>query len=131
TFFYDPAVGFGTMIGVFVALPIVGSLLLSYWPKTPLGRRFFLSAPDETATLASTAVNQELEQLRGRYGRALSDLRPAGVVDFEGRRVDSITEGMLVEAGSWVRCIDVRAGRVLVRPVEKPELSTLENADFG
>ena len=27
----------------------------------------------------------------------------------------------MVEAGQWVRCIDVRAGKVVVRPVEKPD----------
>jgi membrane-bound serine protease (ClpP class) len=75
-------------------------------------------------------VNLELEQLRGRFGRALSDLRPSGVVDFEGRRVDSITEGMMVNTGQWVRCIDVKAGKVMVRPVDKPNLTDLENADF-
>ena len=31
------------------------------WPKTPLGRRFVLNAPQEDETLASTPLNQELE----------------------------------------------------------------------
>ena len=61
----------------------------------------------------------------------MSDLRPSGVANFDGRRVDVITEGMMVDAGGWVRCVDVRAGRVLVRPVDKPDVGTLENADFG
>jgi hypothetical protein len=38
---------------------------------------------------------------------------------------------MMVAAGSWVRCVDVRAGKVLVRPVDKPNLGDLESADFG
>ena len=76
-------------------------------------------------------VNLELEQYRGRIGRAISALRPSGVVDFDGRRVDVITEGMMVEPGQWVRCIDVRTGRVLVRPVEKANLGDLEAADFS
>ena len=53
-------------------------------------------------------VNLELEQLRGRYGKTLSALRPAGVTDFDGRRVDTMSEGTLIEAGQWVRCIDVQ-----------------------
>ena len=56
-------------------------------------------------------VNLELERLRGRVGRALSDLRPSGVCDFDGWRVDTITEGMMVEAGQSVRCVDVRGGQ--------------------
>ena len=36
-----------------------------------------------------------------------------------------------IEAGGWVRCIDVRAGRVIVRPVDEPRISDLENARFS
>jgi hypothetical protein len=35
---------------------------------------------------------------------------------------------MMVEPGQWVRCIDVRAGRVVVRAVERPDLGDLEKA---
>jgi membrane-bound serine protease (ClpP class) len=131
TFSYDTMVGLITLVCVFVALPAVAGMMLHYWPKTRIGRRMFLTGTAEEDTFASLAVNKELEGLKGKIGRTLSALRPAGVVDFDGRRVDSITEGMMVEPGQWVRCIDVRAGRVLVRPVERPKLDTLENVDFS
>jgi membrane-bound serine protease (ClpP class) len=126
----DPYAGWLTLTFVFVALPTIAGLIFHYWPKTPMGRRFFLRGPDEDATLAQMPVNVELEQLRGRIGRTLSTLRPAGVVDFDGRRVDVITEGMMVDADQWVRCIDVKAGKVIVRPVDKPRPVDFENADF-
>jgi membrane-bound serine protease (ClpP class) len=132
TFTYgsDPYLGWMTLIGVFVAIPSVMGILFHYWPKMPVGRRFFLTGPEEDATLASMPVNVELEQLRGRFGRALSPLRPSGVVDFDGRRVDCLTEGMMVETGDTVRCIDVKAGKVIVRPVPRTTMPDLENADF-
>src|SRR5262249_56793348 len=120
-----------TLIGVVSGMLVVGGVLGHYWPRLPVGRKFFLGGREEDATLASMPVNVELEQLRGRFGRALSALRPSGVVDFDSRRVDCLTEGMMVEADQWVRCIDVKAGKVIVRPVEKPNLGDLENADFG
>jgi membrane-bound serine protease (ClpP class) len=129
--FTDVTVGLFTLLGVFVALPMFTSVMLHYWPRTPIARRFFLLNPQEDATLATTPVNQELEQLKGRLGRTLSALRPAGIVDFDGRRVDTITEGMMVDPGQWVRCIDVRAGRVVVRPVDRPDLGDLETAVFS
>jgi len=122
--------GLFTLFGVFVLLPVVLGLLFRVWPKTPIGRQFFLTEPRTDATVASLPVNQELEALRGRFGRTLSALRPAGMVDFDGRRVDAVTEGMMVDAGQWVRCIEVRAGRVVVRPADRPNLGELENADF-
>jgi membrane-bound serine protease (ClpP class) len=135
TFYYDynngSSTGLFTLLGVLIALPIFGGFLLRYWPKTRLGKRLFLSAGDEDATLAAMPVNLELEQLRGRIGRTLSDLRPSGVCDFDGQRIDTITEGMMVDAGQWVRCVDVRAGKVVVRPVDKPDLNDLENVDVN
>jgi membrane-bound serine protease (ClpP class) len=131
TFLYDLRVGFLVLLCVFVATPIFTGVLLYYWPRTWIGRKFLgeeSGAAD--GTLESAGFYQDLEKLIGRHGRTLSDLRPAGVVDFDGRRVDSLTEGMMVGAGVWVRCIDVRAGRVIVRPAEKPKLSDLETADF-
>jgi membrane-bound serine protease (ClpP class) len=128
-FYYDPGTGVFTLLGVVVALPLFGGLLLRYWPKTRMGRRMLLAVPDD-ATVAEMPVNLELERLRGRFGRALSDLRPSGVCDFDGLRVDTITEGMMVEAGHWVRCIDVRAGKVVVRPVDAPSLGDLENVEL-
>ncbi|HWG41814.1 MAG TPA: NfeD family protein [Gemmataceae bacterium] len=124
-------VGVCTAIVVFLALPILVRVLLYCWPRTSMGRQFFLTEQPEDATVAALPVNQELEHLKGRIGRALSALRPAGMVDFDGRRIDTITEGMMVDPGQMVRCIDVRAGKVVVRPIEKPDLGDLETAIFN
>jgi membrane-bound serine protease (ClpP class) len=129
-FWHDTTTGLYALVGVAIVLPIMGGLFLYIWPRTPLGRRLFLPPSDATDTMAALPANQELESLKGRFGKTISALRPAGVVDFEGRRVDTITEGMMVEPGQWVRCVDVRAGKVVVRPVDKPSLGELETAVF-
>src|SRR5260370_25100727 len=108
-YFRDASAGLWMQAGVCVDLAIVGALMIHFWPKTPMGRRFFLAAPDEDATMAFLPENIELEDLRGQFGQALSALRPAGVVDFNGRRIDCMTEGIMVERGQRVRCIDVKS----------------------
>jgi membrane-bound ClpP family serine protease len=120
-FLHDTTAGVYALVGVFIALPVVAWGLMYIWPHTPIGRLFVLQSPAEDATVASMSSHQELNELKGRIGRALSALRPAGVVDFDGRRIDTITEGMMVEAGQWVRCVEVRAGKVVVRPVDRPD----------
>jgi membrane-bound ClpP family serine protease len=121
--------GMATLLGVFVVVPAVATAMLYLWPRTPMARRLILRDRDET--VAQSPVNLELEGLRGRYGRALSDLRPAGTVEFDGRRIDTISEGPMVPAGAWVRCVDVRAGTVVVRQVDAPDFRGLEAADFN
>jgi membrane-bound serine protease (ClpP class) len=128
-FSYDVTRGLVTLLLLVVGLVVGGPLLVHWWPRSALGRRLTLSRPDDDATVAAMPVHLELEGLRGRYGKTVSPLRPAGVTDFDGRRVDSLSEGPFIEAGRWVRCVDVRAGRVLVREVAGPP--DLEDIDFG
>lgn len=112
--------GIKTLLGVALGVPVVAGIALYVWPRTPMARRFILRSPEDDDAVANNPVTLELEQLRGQFGRALSALRPCGAVDFAGRRVDTVTDGAMVEPGQWVRCVDVKAGRVIVRPVERP-----------
>ena len=130
-FLYSVTGGVAALVGVFIAFPLFLYLLTKLAPSTPIRHLLLIKDPEQETTLATTPMYQELEQLRGRFGKTLSTLRPAGVVDFDGRRTDAITEGMMVDAGQWVRCIDVKAGKVVVRPAEKPDLKKLETTDFG
>lgn len=126
-FTVDTTYGLGTLLGVFLALPILAALWFYIWPRTPLGKKLFLQAPPEDSTLANSPTNLELEQLRGRYGKTVSALRPSGITDFDGRRVDTLSEGVLIGPDQWVQCVDVQAGRVIVRQVEGPP--SLEHLD--
>jgi membrane-bound serine protease (ClpP class) len=56
--------------------------------------------------------------LAGRQGTALSDLRPAGVARFGDERVDVVTEGDFISAGSVLTVLRVEGMRVTVRAVE-------------
>ena len=47
-------------------------------------------------------------------------MRPSGAVVFDGRRVDALTEGLMLDAGVWVRCVAARAGKVVVRQIDPP-----------
>jgi membrane-bound serine protease (ClpP class) len=53
--------------------------------------------------------------LLGARGTALSFLRPAGVATFDGIRVDVLTEGEFVPAGTPVRVTRVEGARIFVR----------------
>ena len=126
----ETSTGFITLISVFLALPLGGSILFWLYPKTPFGRQTLLP-PSENMTVAEMPGNAEMKKYRGRIGKTVSPLRPSGVVDFDGRRVDSISEGIMVEVGRWVRCLDVKAGKVIVREIEEPKVTDFEATDFG
>ena len=112
---HDPTLGVITLLGLFVAIPMFGRLLLKLWPYSPMGRRLLLQSPGDATTIDKLPSRIEHEQLLGRYGKTLTPLRPSGTTEFDGRRVDAMSDGPLIEAGQWVRCIEVSAGRVVVR----------------
>lgn len=78
-------------------------------------------SPAAEASIAEMPEIAELDALRGRYGQALSPLRPSGVAEFDGRKIDVLTEGLMIDAGSWVKCVDVKPGKVIVRLVDRAE----------
>jgi membrane-bound serine protease (ClpP class) len=79
-------------------------------------------SPAAEASIAEMPELVGLAALRGRVGKTTSLLRPSGVVDFDGQRVDALSEGPQIEAGQWVKCVDVKPGRVLVRRVESADV---------
>jgi membrane-bound ClpP family serine protease len=131
SFYSDVTQGMITLAAVFLLTAIMGPVLLHLMPKTRVGKKLFLEAAQDDASVAAMPVNLELEQLRGRYGKTVSSLRPSGVTEFDGRRVDTMSEGDMISPGQWVRCIDVRAGRVIVRQVDRPpDLADLDPTEF-
>ena len=125
-FAVDVYSGLTALLLLSVSLSVLAILFFNFWPLTPFGKRFFLKVPEDDP-LGHDPARQELERLRGRFGRTISALRPSGITDFDGRRVDTMSEGSLIGPGQWVQCIEVKAGKVIVRQVEAPP--DLENMD--
>ncbi|MPZ44116.1 MAG: nodulation protein NfeD [Betaproteobacteria bacterium] len=94
---------------------LVGSLLLlRYLPRLPFGRQLVLQAGLHTG---SGYVSTPAGDLRwqGRSGRASSALRPAGIADFDGERVDVVSEGGFVDAGEPIEVMRVDGNRIVVK----------------
>jgi membrane-bound serine protease (ClpP class) len=103
-----------------ISIAIVLSVI-AFWgasrvfPENAFVKRLTLSAaqgPDYVA-----ALNHR--DLIGHTGRATSFLRPAGVATIDGRRVDVLTEGDFLPAGTEIVVTRVEGARIFVRPAEQ------------
>lgn len=56
-----------------------------------------------------------------REGEAISMLRPAGIGQFDGVRLDVVTDGAFVEEGTKIKVIEVEGRRIVVEKIEKEE----------
>jgi membrane-bound serine protease (ClpP class) len=58
--------------------------------------------------------SEELRGLVGAPGVAHSDLRPAGIAEIEGKRIDVVSDGGFLERGTPIRVVAVDGPRVVV-----------------
>jgi membrane-bound serine protease (ClpP class) len=96
-------------------LALIGSLiLLRFLPRLPFGKRLIL----ETGLGAGEGYASPPETDRrwlGKQGIAISPLRPSGVVDVDGERVDVVSDGEFIEPGAGIVVSRVDGNRIVVR----------------
>jgi len=115
------AMGVGVLLTAVIGVPVVVVLALQWLPDTRMGRKIVLHAPTPEEVMPEDERN--LKSLMGKVGKAKSKMLPAGAVRIEGRTVDCVSEGGAVDPGQWVRVIEVRGNRVVVRPLDPDELA--------
>ena len=91
-----------------------GLVLMRFLPSLPFGRRLILGS-EVAAERGYASPPAADRQWLGRTGTALSPLRPSGVADLDGHRVDVVSDGAFIEAGAAVEVIRVEGNRVVVR----------------
>lgn len=117
-FHHSPMAGW---IGVVVAVVMVPSLLIMAYrilPRTRFGKRVILAPPvrDRGDAIADTP---ELVKLIGRTGRVLTTMRPVGMCDFDGRRVECVAERGYLQKDNRVKVIRVEGTQVTVRVMDE------------
>ncbi len=60
----------------------------------------------------------EKESLVGKRGIAVSVLRPSGVGEFEGKRLDIVTEGVFLEKDTPIEIVQVEGSRIIVKKLD-------------
>ncbi len=103
-----------TYAGITIALSLV-ACAVGFWilPKTRIGQAFILGASEKSDS-GFRASPEELEGLAGKSGIAITSLRPAGIMDIDGDRIDVVTRGEFIEKGEAVRVIEVEGSRIVV-----------------
>jgi membrane-bound ClpP family serine protease len=106
------------IIGFCTGVPAVGWLSVQAWKSLALKRGLDPLGAGGSITQVMAELS-ELDTLNGATGKTLTPMRPSGLVEFNGRRVDALTEGLMLDADTPVRCVEIKAGRVIVRKIDK------------
>src|SRR6478736_339838 len=95
---------------------VVGGLAVGAWawlkffPDSRMAKKFIVQR-------AVGDLGVDKPELLNGTGTALTQLRPSGVAQINGQRVDVVTEGGLIERGTAVKVVAVEGARIVVRAV--------------
>ena len=115
-FAISPGTGLAYLATEILLVPVAYGASSYLLTKTGFGRIITLRPP-EADEVAITREGPDLDRLVGRRGKAVTTLRPSGMVDFEGRRLDGIAAEGLIPPGAPVMAVQVRSGRLIVRVI--------------
>lgn len=109
----------GRVVFSLLAALLASLFLLRFMAKSPLGRKLVL----ETGLAAGegyASPPQDDAHWLGRSGSAWSVLRPAGIAEIDGQRVDVVSDGELIEAGTPILVTRVDGNRIVVKRAQAP-----------
>lgn len=99
-------------------LCVGGYLLIRYLPTTAVYNKFALTTSVGAGSQIPDCV-EETSGLVGATGVASTPLRPSGAAVIDGKRLDVITTGDLIDPGSQIRVVSVQGSKVTVK-IENP-----------
>ena len=108
-------------VGIVIALIMIPTVLViayKIFPETRFGRSVTLTPPkrQQGDAVPDTA---ELKELLGAVGVVLTPLRPVGICDFSGQRVECVAESGYVDKDNKVKVINVESTQLTVRMIEE------------
>ena len=76
-------------------------------------------APPERQQGDAIPDSSNLRRMLGAEGIVLTPLRPVGMCDFSGQRLECVAESGYVDKGKKVKVIDVESTQLTVRIIEE------------
>ncbi|ODS33619.1 MAG: putative membrane protein [Candidatus Scalindua rubra] len=65
-----------------------------------------------------SSARDKLNDLMSADGVALTTLRPSGIANIKGNKIDVISEGEMILKNTRIKVIDVKGNRIIVKPVK-------------
>lgn len=103
-------------IAIIIALLGMVVLMKFFGKKLHVFNKLVLS--DATTSEEGYVSNENRIELIGKYGKTLTPLRPAGVVEVNEERLDVVSEGLFIDAHTNVQVIKVEGSRIVVREMK-------------
>lgn len=109
----------GGIIAAVGSLSVGGAMIYLMWQSGAIDR-IVLGEDLARDTEADGRASEARSRYLGHEGVAVTPLRPSGVVEIQGERVEAQTEGGFIASGSRVRVVAMDSRCFFVRLAEEP-----------
>lgn len=119
--------GFIYFLTIIIVVPILLRAAIIIFPHTFLGRRLLLN-PESDPALVPDEHLQELRQLLGRRGMAISRMMPCGLVEIKGKHWDAVSDSGPIDPATEIIAVRLDGTNLIVRTFVQ-EKSPAHNKD--
>lgn len=99
----------------FVAVMFIFYLIIRFLPKSERFSHLILST--ESEAIKGFVSNPDYVYLLHKKGTAITTLRPAGIAEINGERVDVVTDGAYIEKGTQIEVVKTEGARIVVKSI--------------
>lgn len=110
------------IVMVLIVLIVIGILLflvIRSASKGKLNRKLILS--EKLNKEAGYVGRSEPESFLDKEGTAITMLRPSGIIDVDGKRLDVVTNGEFLPKGTKVKVVKIEGMRIIVAKLRENE----------
>ena len=105
------------VVFVIVAIIIIVLLSIYFFARSAEKGKNPLVLSQKTDKESGFSANEDNSFLLNKQGEAVTGLRPAGIALIDAKRVDVVTNGEFIEAGTPVKVVDIQGRRIIVEKI--------------
>jgi membrane-bound ClpP family serine protease len=108
-------------VGIIAAIIMIPSVLILAYkllPKTRFGKNVTLAPPERQQGDAVPDTNT-LKEMIGAVGTVVTPMRPVGMCNFSGQRLECVAESGYVDKGKKVKVIKIESTQLTVRVIDE------------
>ena len=117
-FKHSSTAGWIGIVTAMIMIPTVVIFAYKIFPRTKFGKSVTLT-PSRRQQGDAIPDTAELKAMLGAEGVVITPLRPVGMCDFSGQRVECVAESGYVEKDKKVKIIQVEGTQLTVRVIEE------------
>ena len=111
--FPTPEIAFSALATVLLLSIVATVILLKFFGGSRFWQRIALG--ESQTKEAGYLAQEDQKDLVGKAGLTVTPLRPAGIVDLSGKRVDVVSEGGFIDRGRVVQVVEIEGNRIVVK----------------